>query len=128
LVAASARSSSRQHCLQARRIDGTSGRTRKLEAHALELADRLAKLLAVVRVADGLVERALGETDHLSGDADPTLVKNLDGDLRARKGQTRALPGMSKADEGPHLVALADLADDICSRDDHVVETELAGR
>lgn len=56
-------------------------RTRKLEAHALKFANRLAKLLTVVRIADCLVERALGEADHLSGDADSSLVEDLDGNL-----------------------------------------------
>lgn len=42
------------------------------------VADGLAELLALERVRNRLVERALRETDHLRGNADTTLVQDLD--------------------------------------------------
>jgi hypothetical protein len=51
----------------------------------------LSKLLALVQKRHGRVERALREANHLRGNADATLVQQLDGDL----------------------VALADLAEDL---------------
>jgi hypothetical protein len=38
----------------------------------LEVANELAELLALVAVGHGLLERALGNADHLSADADAT--------------------------------------------------------
>ena len=51
----------------------------------------LPELLALGRVGEGVVEGALGGTDHLGADPDAALVERLDRDL----------------------VALADLADDV---------------
>ena len=59
------------------------GDLRVLELHALELGDRLAELLALGHVAEGVVERALGQADHLRADADAALVQGLDRDLVA---------------------------------------------
>lgn len=54
----------------------------------------------------GRTESALGEPDHLSGDADATLIEDLDRDL----------------------VALTDLTDDVGTGDDDVVKVERARR
>lgn len=59
-------------------VDGGAG---NLEGHALEGADGLAELLALIGVGDGFVEGALGETDHLGGDADAAFVEDFDGNL-----------------------------------------------
>ena len=51
------------------------------ELHALEGADGLAELLALVGVGNGFGEGTLGETEHLGGDADAAFVEDFDGDL-----------------------------------------------
>ncbi len=51
--------------------------------HRLKVGDRLSKLLALVQKRHGRVERALREANHLRGNADATLVQQLDGDLVA---------------------------------------------
>jgi hypothetical protein len=43
------------------------------------LAHSLTELLALECVRHRLVESALSETDHLSGNTDATLVQDLDG-------------------------------------------------
>ena len=77
----------------------------ELELHALEIGDGLAELLALFGVGDGVIERALGETDHLRADGDAALVERFDGDL----------------------VALADFAEDVRGGDAAIVENQLAG-
>ena len=81
------------------------GRLCHLDLHGLELSDGFPKLLAVVRVLDGLVEHAAGESEHLRGDPDAPFVQNLNG----------------------NLVALAHLADDVGGGDAEVVKVERAG-
>ena len=54
---------------QARGLD-LDGGLRDLVLHALEGADGLAELRALVRVRDRELESALREADHLSGDTD----------------------------------------------------------
>ena len=78
---------------------------RELELHALEVGDRLAELLALLDVANRVIERALGEADHLRADADAPFVERFDRDL----------------------VALADLAEHLRLRHDAVFEQQLAG-
>mmetsp|Transcript_20629 Transcript_20629/g.43840 ORF Transcript_20629/g.43840 Transcript_20629/m.43840 type:complete len:213 (-) Transcript_20629:43-681(-) len=56
---------------------------RHLVLHALEVGDRTPKLLALVQVGEAAVERPLCQPDHLSSDADPPLVEDLDGVLVA---------------------------------------------
>jgi hypothetical protein len=72
---------------QAGRVD-VDGRARELVLHALERADGLAELLALVRVRHGLGERALREPDHLRRDADapctPRVSAQPEGARRAR--------------------------------------------
>lgn len=74
--------------------------------HCLVVADGLAKLLALVGVRHGLVKGALGETDHLRGNADAALVEDLDR----------------------VLVALALLADEVLERDPDLVKIDSALR
>ena len=78
---------------------------RQFELDALKLGDRLAELLALLGVGDGVVERAAGQADHLRADPDAAFVQRLDGDL----------------------VALADLAEHVCLRHAAVVQDQLAG-
>ena len=59
------------------------GRVRELELHALKVGDRLAELLPLLRVRDGVIERALREADHLRADADAPFVERFDRDLVA---------------------------------------------
>ena len=66
--------------------------------------DRLAELLALLDVLDGVIERALREAEHLRADADAAFVERFDRDL----------------------VALADLAEDLRLRHDAVFEEQLA--
>ena len=88
---------------QRRRFD-VHGRARELMLHGLELGDRLAELLALLRVGDGVLERALGEADHLRADADAALVQRFDRDL----------------------VSLSDLAEDVGARHAAVLQDQLA--
>ena len=83
-------------------FDGHFG---EIELHALEFRDRLAELLALLGVGEGVIERALRETGHLRADADAAFVEGLDGDL----------------------VAFADFADDVRFGDAAIVEDQLAG-
>ena len=76
------------------------------ELQALELGDRLAELLALLDVAERVVQRALGDADGLRGDGDAGVVQGPHRDLEA---------GALRAD---HPVA----------GDADVVEVELAGR
>src|SRR4029079_13920628 len=48
-----------------------------------ELGDGLAELFPFLRVLDGVIERAGGETDHLRSDADAALVEGFDRGLVA---------------------------------------------
>ena len=75
---------------QARRVvDGeprgfdVDRRARELVLHGLELGDRLAELLPLLRVLDGVIERAARQADHLRADADASLVQRFDGRLVA---------------------------------------------
>ena len=54
-----------------------------LRLDRLELGDRLAERLALLRVGDRLVERALGEADAHRGDADPAAVEDVEELLEA---------------------------------------------
>ena len=76
------------------------------ELQTLEVADRLPELLALLGVAECVVERALGDADGLSGDRDPGVVE------RAHRG----------------LEAGALVADHPIGRQADVVEVHLAGR
>ena len=76
------------------------------ELQALEVRDRLAELLALLGVAERVVERALGDADRLRGDGDAGVVEGLHRGLEA---------GALGAD---HPVG----------GDPHVVEVDLAGR
>jgi hypothetical protein len=76
------------------------------ELDALELGDRLAELLALLDIAGGVVERALGDAQRLGGDGDPGVVEGLH-----RRGEAGAL-----------------LADHAVGGDADVVEVDLAGR
>lgn len=67
---------------QPRRLDLRRG-LGEVVAHLLEVANELAKLFALVRVSDGVVERALRETDHLRGNTNSALVQDFNGDLSA---------------------------------------------
>lgn len=59
------------------------GRLGKVVAHLLKVTNVLAELLSLVGVGDGVVERALGDTDHLGGDTDSAFVQDFDCDLSA---------------------------------------------
>ena len=48
-----------------------------LVLHALEVADGLAKLVALVEIRHGRLETAFRQTQHLSADPDPALVQDL---------------------------------------------------
>ena len=61
----------------------SDGRARELILHGLELGDRLAELLPLLDVRDGVIERALRQADHLRADADAPFVQRLDRDLVA---------------------------------------------
>src|SRR5690606_17562220 len=61
----------------------------ELELHALELADRLAKLLPLLHVAQRRIEGTLRDTDHLGTNADAALVERLDRDLVALSHRTQ---------------------------------------
>ena len=65
----------------------------------------LPNCLRSLRVADGVIERALRQADHLRADADASLVERLDRDL----------------------VALAELAEHAGARHLAVLEDQLAG-
>ena len=56
---------------------------RELELHALEISDGAAELPALFGVANGVIQRALRQADHLRADADAPFVERLDGDLVA---------------------------------------------
>ena len=88
---------------QARGFD-LGGHLREFELHALEVGDRLAELLALLGVGDGVIERALREAGHLRADGDAAFVQSLDRDL----------------------VALADFAEHVGGGDAAVVENQLA--
>lgn len=60
-------------CEQAGSLDLGGGCGNRV-LHRLEGADGLAKLLALVRVGNGLVKGALREAEHLSGDADTACM------------------------------------------------------
>src|SRR5207245_5065396 len=77
-----------------------------LELHPLKLRDRLAELLALLRVFQRRVQRAARHSDHLRADADPARVEGLDRDL----------------------VALTDLTDDVRRGDLAMIQDQLGGR
>jgi hypothetical protein len=45
------------------------------ELNTLEFGHRVAELLALLHIADGVVERALGDAECLGGDGDPGVVE-----------------------------------------------------
>ena len=52
----------------------------------LVITDSLLELLSLECIGDGVVESSLGETQHLRGDTDSSLVQDLDGNLeRSRR-------------------------------------------
>ena len=65
---------------------------------------RLAELFPLFGVGDGVIERALRESDHLGADADPPFVERLDGDL----------------------VAAADVAEHVGARHPAILQQQLA--
>src|SRR5581483_7006806 len=67
---------------QPRRFE-LGGGARELMLDRLEFGDGLAELLALFRVLDGVVERALREADHLRANPDAPLVERFDRDLVA---------------------------------------------
>ena len=77
----------------------------QLELDGLELGDGLAERLALLRIPERVLERALGHPHHLGPDADAALVQRLDGDL----------------------VALAHLAQDVVLGHAHALQDQLAG-
>jgi hypothetical protein len=97
----------------------------KLVRHRLELADRLAKLLALVGVGDGLFIGTLGEADHLGGDADAACAR-----VQAPVHTTRVSPGRRTfvEDLDGIFVAEALLADEVLERDLDVIEIDGARR
>ena len=78
----------------------------QLELDPLELVDRLAELAALARVADGVVGRALRDSDGLRGGAQARALERAQRDRQA----------------------LADLADHVLLGHAHVVEDRLPGR
>src|SRR5262245_52028454 len=54
------------------------GHVRELELHRLELRDRLAELLALLRVGEREVVRTLREADAHGSNGDPPAVENLE--------------------------------------------------
>ena len=72
--------------------------------HGLELGNRLAELLPFPDVLDSVIERPLGQADHLRADPDASFVQRLDRDL----------------------VAFAGLAEDVRARDQALLEQQLA--
>jgi hypothetical protein len=91
----------------------------------LEITDSLAKLFSLVRIGNGFIECALGETDHLRGDTDSAFVKDVNGDL---KGGEALVLGRGKGMEKGYLVAFANLSDDVSLGDLDVVKAQQAGR
>ena len=96
---------------QPRRVVGQEARgldlgreLREEELHGLELGDGLAELMPLLRIAQPVVERPLGDAHHLGADPDASFVEGLDGDL----------------------VALADLAQDVLARDADALQDQLA--
>lgn len=77
----------------------------ELELDALELGDGFAELAALAGVADGVLERAVGEADELGADGDAAGVEGFDG----------------------HLIPFAGLAEDVLRRDAAVIEQHFAG-
>jgi hypothetical protein len=80
------------------------GHIRDHPLYRLELGNGLAELLALLCVADHVLERARGEADHLRADADAALVQRLNR----------------------HLVALADVAQHLSGVHAAILEQELA--
>src|SRR5579863_445397 len=68
-----------------RRLD-LGGHLCDLKLDALEFADGLAELFALLRVLAGKFPRAAGQADHLGADADAAFVQRLNGDLVAFAG------------------------------------------
>jgi hypothetical protein len=58
----------------------------KLKLHALKLVDRLAKLLPLAGVANGRVQRAARDPNHLGSDTDSSFIQGLDRNLVAFPG------------------------------------------
>ena len=77
-----------------------------LELGVLELGDGFAKLLAFLRILNGLIHSTLSDTQSLRGDTDTAAVQGLHGDAEA----------------------LAELAKEVFLRHFAVFENQLAGR
>src|SRR5207245_10182320 len=62
---------------------GLAGHVRQHELDPLEIADPLAELLTLPGVADGRVQRALGDSHRLGSDTQARAVEGLHRDLEA---------------------------------------------
>src|SRR5262245_42055235 len=80
------------------------GGTGELVLNGLKISDRLAELLPFARVLDGVIQRALRETDHLRTDCDAAFVQ------RFNRG----------------AIALADFAEDVPAGHGTVLEEQFA--
>ncbi len=83
----------------------TRGHIRQAPLQSLKVGDGMAKGFAFLRVAYGLVERALGDAEGLGADADPTAIERGHGDPKA----------------------FVDLTEDEIGRDATVLEKDLRG-
>lgn len=89
-------------------------------------AHSLTELLALEGVGDGLVEGALCETDHLSGDTDAALVEDLDGvpiGVQLVKSHREGNGG-----DPDSLVTLTFFAEEVLGGNAHAIEVERARR
>ena len=76
-----------------------------LEAQSLEGSDGLSELAPLVGVGNSSIESTLSKSNHLSSNSDPSLVENINR----------------------NLVSLADLSDNVSSRDTNVVKVDGVG-
>src|SRR5438132_5119045 len=67
---------------ESRRLQVGSGLS-DLKLKPLKVGDRLPELFSLLRISDGVLERAAGDANHLRTDADPSFVQRFDGDLVA---------------------------------------------
>ena len=89
----------------------------KVVTHGLKVAHIFAKVLALPRVLNSVIECALSHADHMCSNADTTFIENLDGNLNQLKCRDNA-----------HLVTLANLAHDILLGNLDIVKGEHASR
>src|SRR5215475_10039394 len=80
------------------------GGTCELVLDRLKIGNRFSELLALARVLDGVVQRALREPDHLGADGDPPLIQRFNGGA----------------------IALADFAQHVAPWDTTILEQQLA--